>query len=82
MVERIEKIEDGKIVQRAEPDGNGNYHCYPEGQTMARYRTLYSTLDEAADFLIRNRRGRIRMSPGSALIVDNIHIDGAPRENL
>lgn len=82
MVIRIEKIEDGKVVQRAERGSDGFYHCYPEGQTMAKYMKRYSNLEEAADFLVKNRRGRIRMNPDWSLIVDNIYIDGNPRESL
>lgn len=82
MVTRIEKIEGGKIIQTAEPHTDGYYHCYPEGQTMAKYMTRCSSLDEAAEFLTKNKRGRIRMNPDWSLIVDNIHIDGKPRESL
>jgi len=82
MVNRIEKIEDGKAVQHVEPDADGNFHCYPEGQTMAKYRLFFETLDEVAVFLIRNQRGRVRMNPGWAMIVDDIYIDGNPRENI
>lgn len=82
MVTRIEKIEHGKMVQTAEPGTDGYYHCYPEGQTMAKYMTRFSNLDEAAEFLTKNKRGRIRMNPDWSLIVDNIHIDGKPRESL
>lgn len=82
MVGRIEKIEAGRVVKRAEPDASGLYHCYPEGQTMARYASYYRTLDEVAEFLIRERRGRVRMNPDWSLIVDDIHIDGVAREHL
>jgi hypothetical protein len=44
--------------------------------------TRFSNLDEAAKFLIDNQRGRIRMNPDWSLIVDNIHIDGKPRESF
>ena len=80
MVNRIEKIVDGEVLKRAAQDANGAFHCYPEGQTLARYRTLYYSLDDVAEFLIQNRRGRVRMTPGRALITDDIHIDGRPRE--
>ncbi|MBM3605692.1 MAG: hypothetical protein FJX25_13365 [Alphaproteobacteria bacterium] len=82
MVTRIEKVEDGMVVQRAEPASDGFYHCYPEGQTMAKYMTRCSSLEEAAEFLTKNKRGRIRMNPDWSLIVENIHIDGKPRESL
>ncbi|CAM3971212.1 hypothetical protein PHIN109289_19220 [Phaeobacter inhibens] len=82
MVTRIEKIEHGKKVQTAERGTDGCYHCYPEGQTMSKYMTRFSNLDEAAKFLIDNQRGRIRMNPDWSLIVDNIHIDGRPRESF
>lgn len=82
MVIRIEKIENGDVVQCVEPDTDGNFHCYPEGQTMAKYRTLVPTLDEVAAFLIREKRGRVRMNPNWSLIVDHIHIDGKPREQF
>ena len=82
MVTRVEKIESGRIGHFAEPDTKGNYHCYPEGQNMAKYRILFGTLDEVAKFLIRHKRGKVRMNPGWSLIVDKIHIDGAPREHL
>lgn len=82
MVARIEKIEGGVVVQRAEPDPTGRYHCLPEGQTMSKYAVYFSSLDDAADFLIANKRGRIRMNPGWSLIVDHIFIDGTARELL
>lgn len=82
MVTRIEKIEHGIVVQTAERGTDGFFHCYPEGQTMAKYMTRCSNLDEAAEFLTKNQRGRIRMNPDWSLIVDSIHIDGKPRESL
>lgn len=81
MVSKIEKVENGNVVQVAEPHkSDGRYHCHQQGQTM--FPTTFTTLDDAAHFLISNKRSRIRMNPGWSLIVDNIHIDGVPREKL
>ena len=83
MVERIEKIVNGDVVQWAWADKLGRYHCYPNGQTIAAHRVYCATLDEAAHYLTKiDPRGRIRMTPGRALIADGIHIDGRPREQL
>lgn len=81
MVDRIEKIEGGSVVQTAEPHkDDGQYYCHFQGQTM--FPERFPTLDEAADFLVKNKRSRIRMNPNWSLIVDDIHIDGVPRESL
>lgn len=81
MVTRIEKIEHGAVVQTAEPHASdGLFYCHQQGQTM--FPTKFANLDDAANFLIKNKRSRIRMNPGWSLIVDNIHIDGKPREGL
>lgn len=81
MVSKIEKIENGKVVQVAAPQkSDGNFYCHLQGQTM--FPTTFTNMDDAADFLIKNKRSRIRMNPGWSLIVDNIHIDGVPREKL
>lgn len=81
MVLKIEKIENGKVVQAAEPQkSDGKYYCHLQGQTM--FPTTFTNVDDAADFLIKNKRSRIRMNPGWSLIVDNIQIDGVPREKL
>lgn len=81
MVTRIQKIEGGVVVQTAEPHAtDGRYYCHEQGQTM--FPTKFASLDDAASFLIKNKRSRIRMNPGWSLIVDDIHIDGRPRETL
>ena len=81
MVARIQKIEGGVVVQTAEPHASdGQYYCHEEGQTM--FATKFANLDDAADFLIKNKRSRIRMNPRWSLIVDHIHIDGRTRESL
>jgi hypothetical protein len=80
VVSRIEKVEGGVVVQTAERHTDGLYYCHLQGQTM--FPTKFGNLDDAADFLITNRRSRIRMNPGWSLIVDHIHIDGRARETL
>lgn len=80
VVTRIEKIEGGVPVQTAEPHSDGHYYCHEQGQTM--FPTKFANLDDAADFLIMNKRSRIRMNPGWSLIVDHIHIDGRARETM
>lgn len=81
MVSKIEKIENGKVVQVAEPQkSDGKYYCHLQGQTM--FPSTFTSLDDAAEFLKKNKRSRVRMNPGWSLIVDHIHIDGVPREKL
>mgnify|MGYP003628068613 CR=1 FL=1 len=82
MVSRICRIVDGVEIQRAIPDEEGMLHCYPEGQTMKKFATLFDNLNDAARYLIKDKRTRIRMEPGNALIVDNIYIDKKRREVL
>jgi hypothetical protein len=79
---RIEKVIDGKVVQTAEIGTNGQYHCLPEGQTLNKFASYFTTIENAATYLVKYPRSRIRMNPGWALIVDDINIDGIPRENL
>jgi len=82
MVAEISRIVNGDVLQCAERDSSGLFHCYPEGQTMKKYSMAFDNLEDAADYLVKNRRSRIRMEPGQALIVDNIFIDGKAREDL
>ena len=78
MVSKIEKIEHGLVVQTAERHRtDGLYHCHFEGQNM--FPERFMNLNDAADFLVKNKRSRIRMNPGWSAIVDHIHIDGRPR---
>lgn len=81
MVARIEQITMGTVVKTAEPQKtDGNYYCHLEGQTM--FPTTFANLDDAAAFLVANKRSRIRMNPNWSLMVNHIHIDGIPRETL
>ena len=81
MVAKIDKVEHGHAVKTAEPHASdGLYYCHLQGQTM--FPTKFTNLNDAADFLIKNKRSRIRMNPGWSLIVDHIHVDGTPRESL
>ena len=81
MVTRIEQIKGGSVTKTAEPHPkDGLYYCHLQGQTM--FPTTFANLDDAADFLIKNKRSRIRMNPNWSLMVDHIHIDGVPRETL
>lgn len=81
MVVRIEQIIAGTVVKTAEPQKtDGLYYCHTQGQTM--FPTTFTNLDDAAAFLVANRRSRIRMNPKWSLMVDHIHIDGVPRETL
>jgi len=80
-VTRVQKIEGGVVVQTAEPHASdGHYYCHQQGQTM--FPSKFANLDDAANFLIKNKRSRIRMNPGWSLIVDHIQIDGRSRESL
>lgn len=83
MVERIEKLEDGKVIAYAARDAEGYYCCLPEGQTLTKFQVRFRTLDEVARFLTADRtRTRVRMNPKWIMAVDGIHIDGVPREQL
>jgi hypothetical protein len=76
-VERIERIINGAVVQRAEPAPNGLYACLPSGANMR--PVLLSTLDEVADYLRANPGSGVRMNPGWSKISKRVFIDGLPR---
>jgi len=81
VVTKIEQIKGGTVTKTAEPQKtDGLYYCHAQGQTM--FPTTFANLDDAADFLVKNNRSRIRMNPDWSLMVDDIHIDGVPREKL
>lgn len=81
MVERIERIVNGVVLNIA-ATRNGRYCCLPRGQTLTEYAVYFETLEEVAAYLIRHPRSSVRMDPGWDRIVDNICIDGTPREDL
>ena len=76
-IRRIEKIVDGKVVQRAEPTKDGWYACLPKGTNMN--PELFATLDEVAAYLRKNPEAGVRMNPGWSKISRQVHIDGTPR---
>lgn len=79
MVDRIEKIKDGKVTNTARKyprDGGHYFECFQPGQTMN--PIWLNTLDEVAEFLREAPNRRVRMEPGSAMISRFIHIDGEP----
>lgn len=79
MVDRIEKIEGGRVTKSAikyHRGGGRFYECFEPGQT--RDPIWLSTLDEVADFLREIPNRRVRMEPGSAMTSRCIHIDGEP----
>lgn len=79
MVDRIEKIEDGKVTKTAEKyprDGGHFFECFEPGQT--RNPIGLNTLDEVANFLRAVPDRRVRMEPGSAMTSRFIRIDGEP----
>ncbi|MFN7633728.1 MAG: hypothetical protein ACK5PI_03265 [Acetobacteraceae bacterium] len=76
-VERIEKIVDGKVVQRAERASDGCFVCLGAGTNEGPIK-LHS-LDEVAEFLRRNPRSGVRMNPGWSKISEHIFIDVVPR---
>ena len=76
-VERIEKIVSGVVVQRAEPNRDGFYACLPLGTNMG--PILFSTLDDVADYLRKNRGAGVRMNPRWSKISRSVFIDGLPR---
>jgi hypothetical protein len=77
-VSRIERIEGGRVIQRAEPaKRDGKFRCFFDGENKRPKRL--STLDEVADFLKTQRNSGVRMNPGNSIIRDDIFIDGVPR---
>lgn len=79
MVDRIEKVEKGKLTKRAvryPRNGGEFFECFEPGQT--RNPIWFSTLDEVAEFLRAVPHRRVRMDPGSAMTSRYIHIDGDP----
>lgn len=83
MVDKIEQYEGDQPIKKAEPARDGLYHCYPEGQSVRKFRSEFKTLDEVAHYLTQvEPRGRVRMNPGWAMIADGIYIDEVPREKL
>ncbi len=79
MVDRIEKIQDGKVTKRAvryPRDGGHFFECFEPGQTMN--PRWFDTLDKVADFLRAAPNRRVRMEPGNAMTSRFIHIDGEP----
>jgi hypothetical protein len=82
LVDRIQRIVGQEVIQQAETDKDGRYHCFPEGQTKSKFAQYFSTLDEVAEYLLENERSQVRMNPNWSRIIDNIHIDGVPREEL
>ena len=79
MVNRIEKIEDGKVTKIAEKyhrNGGLFFECFEPGQTMN--PICLASLDEVAEFLRAVPNRRVRMEPGAAMTSRLIHIDGEP----
>lgn len=79
MVNRIEKIEDGRVTKTAERyprDGGHFFECFEPGQTMNPVRL--NSLDDVADFLRAVPNRRVRMEPGAAMTSRHIFIDGEP----
>ena len=72
---RIERIVAGTVKGTAEPS-NGKYHCHYFGSNID--PETFSTLDEVADFLRRNKKAGVRMNPGFGKISENIFVDGLP----
>lgn len=77
-VTRIEKFDaSGSPKQRAEPDADGQYHCFHFGTNVS--PVYLRTLDDVAEFLRKNPKAGVRMNPGWSKISKGIHIDGVPR---
>ena len=79
MVDRIEKVQDGKVTKTAKkyPRNGGHFfECFEPGQT--RNPRWFSTLDEVAEFLYEVPDRRVRMEPEAAMTSRFIHIDGEP----
>lgn len=77
-VTRIEKVDtSGSSKQRAEPDADGQYHCFHFGKNVD--PVYFRTLDDVAEFLRRNPKAGVRMNPGWSKISRRIYIDGVPR---
>lgn len=76
-VTRIEKIVDGKVVQRATRDRYGFYRCLAAGTNEGPVSFL--SLDEVADYLRKHPRSGVRMDPGWSKISRWIFIDGVRR---
>jgi hypothetical protein len=79
MIDRIEKIESGKVKKTAVTyPRNGGYffECFEPGQTMN--PLWFATLDQVGEFLRAVPNRRIRMEPGDAMTSRHIHIDGEP----
>ena len=79
MVDRIEKVEEGKLTKTAvryPRNGGEFFECFEAGQT--KNPIWFSSLDEVAAFLRAVPNRRVRMHPGSALTSRYIFIDGDP----
>ena len=76
-VARIEKIVGGTIVQRAEPNRDGLYECYPFGSNVSSIK--FHSLDDVAAYLRSHPRSGVRMNPNWSKISKDIFIDGVPR---
>ena len=76
-VERIEKIVDGTVVQRAERGRDGYFVCHPAGTNEGPIK--FASLDEVANYLRRHPRSGVRMNPGRSKVSECVFIDGKPR---
>ena len=79
MVDRIDKIVNGKVTKSAALYHRNNgefYECFEPGQTMN--PIWFATLNEVAAFLREIPRRRVRMEPGAAMTSRHIYIDGVP----
>ncbi len=74
-VSRIEKIEAGVVVQRAEPAARtGKFVCHPDGQN--KQRVEFVSLDDVAGYLRANPGAGVRMNPGWSKVSEKIYVDG------
>ncbi len=70
---RIEKIDlTGVVIQQAEPDTDGCYHCLPFGNNVDVVH--FTTLDEVADYLRAHPKSGVRMNPGWSKVSKLIYI--------
>ena len=53
---------------------NGNFDCYPISTNEKREARIFTTVEDAAIFLLSNPAWGIRMNPGSAIVYRGIQI--------
>jgi hypothetical protein len=62
------------VRRKALQHEDGTYKCFPKNTNTVDDARIFNDLRDAAIFLLRNPEWGIRMTPGSAILYEDIHI--------